>query len=172
MAYEQQTLPKIHEYVHTLLASMTDFPHLEVIIEPGRAICADAGILVSKVEYLKQNGEKHFAIMDTGMHHMLRPALYQAYMEIVEVQQSLDRPTHCYEIVGPICETSDFLGKTRTLRITQGDFLAIMYAGAYGSSMSSYYNTQPTAMEIMVNGNTVNIIKRRPKYEELWALEC
>ncbi|MDG6897583.1 diaminopimelate decarboxylase [Actinobacillus delphinicola] len=170
VSYDGKNVPSIQDYVKILVEVMQDYPELEILIEPGRAICADAGILVTKVEYIKKHGTKYFAIVDTGMHQMIRPALYHAEMRIVEVNQMV-RPSQCYDVVGPICESSDFLGKNRKLQIQQGDLLAMLDAGAYGAAMSSAYNSQVAASEVMVCGNTVKIIKARPSLESLWQGE-
>lgn len=170
ISYEGKGVAPIQDYVKILVEIMQDCPDLEILIEPGRAICADAGILVTKVEYIKKHGDKYFAIVDTGMHQMIRPALYHAEMRIVEVEQ-VARTSHRYDVVGPICESSDFLGKNRELRVQQGDLLAILDAGAYGAAMSSSYNSHVAASEVMVCGNTVKIIKTRPSQESLWQGE-
>lgn len=170
--YHGEQPPHPSEYTTALLAKLKAYPELEIILEPGRAITANAGILVSKVEYLKSNESRNFAIVDAGMNDMIRPALYQAYMEIIEVDRTLDRPSAVYDIVGPICETSDFLGKQRTLAIAEGDLIAQRSAGAYGASMSSNYNSRPRTAEVMVDGDQAHLIKRRESYQELWRHEA
>ncbi|OBX02385.1 diaminopimelate decarboxylase [Gallibacterium genomosp. 3] len=169
--YSNETPPHPTEYASALLAKFVDYPNLEIILEPGRAISANAGILVTKVEYLKSNEDFNFAIVDAGMNDMIRPALYQAYMEIIEVDRTLARESKTYDVVGPICETSDFLGKERQLAIAEGDFIAQRSAGAYGASMASNYNSHPKAAEILVDGNKAHLIKRRESFAELWANE-
>ncbi|OBX07073.1 diaminopimelate decarboxylase [Gallibacterium genomosp. 3] len=169
--YSDETPPHPTEYASALLAKFVDYPNLEIILEPGRAISANAGILVTKVEYLKSNEDFNFAIVDAGMNDMIRPALYQAYMEIIEVDRTLTRESKTYDVVGPICETSDFLGKGRQLAIAEGDFIAQRSAGAYGASMASNYNSHPKAAEILVDGNKAHLIKRRESFAELWANE-
>ncbi|OBW90846.1 diaminopimelate decarboxylase [Gallibacterium salpingitidis] len=169
--YSDETPPHPTEYASALLAKFTDYPELEIILEPGRAISANAGILVTKVEYLKSNEDFNFAIVDAGMNDMIRPALYQAYMEIIEVDRTLERETRTYDVVGPICETSDFLGKGRQLAIAEGDLLAQRSAGAYGASMASNYNSHPKAAEVLVDGDKAHLIKRRENFAELWANE-
>ncbi len=169
--YSDETPPHPTEYASALLAKFVDYPNLEIILEPGRAISANAGILVTKVEYLKSNEDFNFAIVDAGMNDMIRPALYQAYMEIIEVDRTLARESKTYDVVGPICETSDFLGKGRQLAIAEGDFIAQRSAGAYGASMASNYNSHPKAAEILVDGNKAHLIKRRESFAELWANE-
>lgn len=171
VTYKYENAPHPSEYAKALLAKLKDYPNLEIILEPGRAITANAGILLTKVEYLKSNESRNFAIVDTGMNDMIRPALYQAYMNIIEVDRSLPRETKVYDVVGPICETSDFLGKQRELAIAQGDLIAQRSAGAYGASMASTYNSRPRAIEVMVDGDQAHLIKRRETYPELWQLE-
>ncbi|WP_410687329.1 diaminopimelate decarboxylase [Avibacterium paragallinarum] len=172
VTYKDEEAPHPSEYAKALLEKLKDYPNLEIILEPGRAITANAGILVTKVEYLKSNESRNFAIVDTGMNDMIRPALYQAYMKIIEVDRSLPRETKVYDVVGPICETSDFLGKQRELAIAQGDLIAQRSAGAYGASMASTYNSRPRAIEVMVDGDQTHLIKRRETYPELWQLEA
>ncbi|VEB22236.1 diaminopimelate decarboxylase [Avibacterium volantium] len=172
VTYKDEEAPHPSEYAKALLAKLKDYPNLEIILEPGRAITANAGILLTKVEYLKSNESRNFAIVDTGMNDMIRPALYQAYMKIIEVDRSLPRETKVYDVVGPICETSDFLGKQRELAIAQGDLIAQRSAGAYGASMASTYNSRPRAIEVMVDGDQTHLIKRRETYPELWQLEA
>lgn len=169
--YHGEQPPHPTEYAKALLEKLKSYPNLEIILEPGRAISANAGILVTKVEYLKSNEDRNFAIVDTGMNDMIRPALYEAYMEITEVDQSLNRKASVYDVVGPICETSDFLGKARTLSVTEGDYIAMRSAGAYGAAMSSTYNSRPQAVEILVDGAKAHLIKARADFADLWRLE-
>ena len=169
--YNGEEPPHPTEYTEALLAKLKNYPNLEIILEPGRAISANAGILVTKVEYLKSNKDRNFAIVDTGMNDMIRPALYEAYMQITEVNQSLDREKAVYDVVGPICETSDFLGKGRELAIAEGDLIAMRSAGAYGATMSSTYNSRPQAVEILVDGAKAHLIKARADFADLWRLE-
>ena len=169
--YHGEQPPHPTEYAKALLEKLRAYPNLEIILEPGRAISANAGILVTKVEYLKSNEDRNFAIVDTGMNDMIRPALYEAYMEITEVDQSLNREASVYDVVGPICETSDFLGKARTLSVAEGDYIAMRSAGAYGAAMSSNYNSRPQAVEILVDGAKAHLIKARADFADLWRLE-
>lgn len=169
--YHGEQPPHPTEYAKALLEKLKAYPNLEIILEPGRAISANAGILVTKVEYLKSNEDRNFAIVDTGMNDMIRPALYEAYMEITEVDQSLNREASVYDVVGPICETSDFLGKARTLSVVEGDYIAMRSAGAYGAAMSSTYNSRPQAVEILVDGAKAHLIKARADFADLWRLE-
>lgn len=169
--YTDEMPPHPTEYTAALLNKLKAYPQLEIILEPGRAITANAGILVTKVEYLKQNEDRQFAIVDTGMNDMIRPALYEAYMQIIEVNRSLAREKAVYDVVGPICETADFLGKQRELAIAEGDLIAVRSAGAYGATMSSTYNSRPQAAEVMVDGANVHLIKQRADFAQLWQLE-
>lgn len=169
--YANEAPPHPADYAKALLDKLKQYGDLEIILEPGRAITANAGILVTKVEYLKSNETRHFAIVDTGMNDMIRPALYQAYMNIIETDRTLIRESKVYDVVGPICETSDFLGKQRTLAIAQGDFIALRSAGAYGASMASNYNSRPRAAEVMVSGGEAHLIRRREAFAELWQFE-
>ncbi len=169
--YNGEEPPHPTQYTEALLAKLKNYPNLEIILEPGRAISANAGILVTKVEYLKSNEDRNFAIVDTGMNDMIRPALYEAYMQITEVNQSLDREKATYDVVGPICETSDFLGKGRELAIAEGDLIAMRSAGAYGATMSSTYNSRPQAVEILVDDAKAHLIKARADFADLWRLE-
>lgn len=169
--YNGEEPPHPSEYVQALLAKLKGYEQLEIILEPGRAISANAGILVTQVEYIKSNEDRNFAIVDTGMNDMIRPVLYEAYMQITEVDQSLNREKAVYDVVGPICETSDFLGKGRELAVAEGDLIAMRSAGAYGAAMSSTYNSRPQAAEIMVDGNQAHLIKARADFADLWRLE-
>ena len=169
--YTNEAPPHPADYAKALLDKLKQYGDLEIILEPGRAITANAGILVTKVEYLKSNETRHFAIVDTGMNDMIRPALYQAYMNIIETDRTLIRESKVYDVVGPICETSDFLGKQRTLAIAQGDLIALRSAGAYGASMASNYNSRPRAAEVMVSGGEAHLIRRREVFAELWQFE-
>lgn len=171
VTYTNEVPPHPTEYAAALLDKLKAYSNLEIILEPGRAITANAGILVTKVEYIKQNEDRNFAIVDTGMNDMIRPALYEAYMQIIEVNPSLVRKKAVYDVVGPICETSDFLGKQRELAIAEGDLIAMRSAGAYGATMSSTYNSRPQAVEVMVDGDNAHLIKSRASFEDLWRLE-
>ena len=127
---------------------------------------------MTKVEYLKSSGDKNFAIVDAAMNDLLRPSLYSAWMEIVAVQHRSDVAVQEYDIVGPVCETGDFLGKERSLAIAAGDLLAVRGAGAYGFSMSSNYNSRPQLAEVMVDGDQTHLVRRREAIEELFAHEA
>ncbi len=168
--YHDETPPEPGEYAEAIKARLNN-AKLELLIEPGRAIVGNAGVLVTKVEYLKQTGHKNFAIVDAAMNDLLRPSLYSAWQEIVPVQPRDDVKVHSYDIVGPVCETGDFLGKDRDLAIRAGDLLAVRSAGAYGFSMSSNYNSRPRPAELMVDGNAVHVIRRRESIDELFEHE-
>ena len=171
VTYTDETPPHPSDYATALLNKLKDYEDLEIILEPGRAITANAGILVAKVQYLKSNESRNFAITDTGMNDMIRPALYGAYMNIIEIDRTLGREKAIYDVVGPVCETSDFLGKQRELAIAEGDYIAQRSAGAYGASMSSNYNSRPRTAEVLVDGDKAHLIRRRENLSELWALE-
>lgn len=171
VTYTDERPPHPSDYAAALLNKLKDYKDLEIILEPGRAIAANAGILVAKVQYLKSNESRNFAITDTGMNDMIRPALYEAYMNIIEIDRTLGREKAIYDVVGPVCETSDFLGKQRELAIAEGDYIAQRSAGAYGASMSSNYNSRPRTAEVLVDGNKAHLIRRRENLSELWALE-
>ncbi|SDJ96557.1 diaminopimelate decarboxylase [Ferrimonas sediminum] len=169
VSYGQETPPLPTEYVQALLPTL-GLRKLKLILEPGRAIMANAGILVTKVEYLKQGEDRDFAIVDAAMNDLLRPSLYNAWQEIVPVKASsaVARP---YDVVGPVCETGDFLGKNRELAIAAGDYLAVRGAGAYGFTMSSNYNSRPRAAEVMVDGDRMHLIREREQPQQLWRGE-
>jgi diaminopimelate decarboxylase len=143
------------------------------MVEPGRSIAANAGIFLTRVEYVKCNEHKNFAIVDGAMNDLLRPALYSAWQKIVPVQLSDDdsRPELNYDVVGPVCESGDFLGKDRPLRLRAGDLLAVRSAGAYGFVMSSNYNTRNRAAEVMVDGAEYQIVRQRETLDIQLALE-
>ena len=171
VTYTDETPPHPSDYATALLNKLKEYEDLEIILEPGRAIAANAGILVAKVQYLKSNESRNFAITDTGMNDMIRPALYEAYMNIIEIDRTLGREKAIYDVVGPVCETSDFLGKQRELAIAEGDYIAQRSAGAYGASMSSNYNSRPRTAEVLVDGDKDHLIRRRENLSELWTLE-
>ena len=171
VTFTDEMPPHPSDYATALLNKLKDYEDLEIILEPGRAIAANAGILVAKVQYLKSNESRNFAITDTGMNDMIRPALYEAYMNIIEIDRTLEHEKAIYDVVGPVCETSDFLGKQRELAIAEGDYIAQRSAGAYGASMSSNYNSRPRTAEVLVDGDKAHLIRRRESFSELWALE-
>ncbi|MFT6331328.1 MAG: diaminopimelate decarboxylase [Bermanella sp.] len=169
--YNDETPPHPDEYAAAMSAKMQGREHLKLILEPGRAIAANAGILVTEVEYLKQGEEKNFAIVDAAMNDLLRPALYSAWQAIIPVQPRLDIGAQKYDVVGPVCETGDFLGKDRDLAIAPGDFLAVRSAGAYGFVMASNYNSRCRPAEIMVDKTQTIVVREREKLEDLWKGE-
>ena len=143
---------------------------LAIVLEPGRAIAGNAGILVTRVEYLKHTAHKHFAIVDAGMNDLMRPALYDAWQEIIPVTPRAGEG-RLYDVVGPVCETGDFLGKDRLLNLEPADLLAVRSAGAYGFTMSSNYNSRPRAAEVMVDGDRTHVVRQRETLESLYAGE-
>lgn len=167
--YQDETPPSIADYAQALLGAMRGRVE-KIIVEPGRVLVGNAGVLLTKVEYIKHGEEKNFAIVDAAMNDLMRPALYDAYHHIQAVQKN-DRTPQQYEVVGPVCETGDFLGNARPLSIAQDDLLAIMSAGAYGMSMSSNYNSRPRAAEIMVAGDVAQLIRARETVAQLFSDE-
>lgn len=163
---EGQAAPSPADYMAQLFTDER-LRQYEIFVEPGRAIAANAGILVTEVEFLKMSEYKNFAIVDAAMNDLIRPALYSAWQEIIPVVPRLEGETATYDIVGPVCETSDFLGKERDLTIQPGDFLAVRSSGAYGFTMSSNYNTRPRAVEVMVDGDTVHVVRQRETLDDL-----
>lgn len=168
--YQDETPPLPAEQAKALLAKLGGLPY-KVLLEPGRAIVGNAGILVTKVELLKLGEHKNFAVVDAAMNDLLRPALYSAWQAIEPVATDSDAPTRCYDVVGPVCETGDFLGKSRDLHIRMGDLLAVRSAGAYGFVMSSNYNTRPRAAEVMVDEDQFYLIRPREKLADLYTTE-
>jgi len=164
--YQDESPPSPAQYI-SALRKKTDALGITLILEPGRSIAANAGVLLSRVEYLKQNYDKRFAIVDAAMNDMIRPALYQAWMNIEPVCTSTTAQAATYDVVGPVCETGDFLGKDRELAIASGDLLCIQSAGAYGFTMSSNYNSRPRAAEVMVDGDQFYIVRERESIADL-----
>ncbi len=170
ITYQDEVPPTPAEYANAL-SGLLEGRNLEILLEPGRAIAGNAGVLVTKVEFIKPTEDKSFAIVDAAMNDLLRPALYQSWQDIQPVTLSEGKTTANYDIVGPICETGDFLGKDRDLAIEPGDLLAIFSAGAYGFTMSSNYNSRPRAAEIMVDGDNVHLVRARETIASLYAGE-
>lgn len=168
--YNDEQPPEPADYIKAVLERLgkTDF---EILLEPGRAIVGNAGILVTQVEYLKPTSHKNFAIVDAAMNDLVRPSLYSAWQEIIPVNQLSTAQEQTWDIVGPVCETGDFLGKARNLSLSQGDLLAIRSSGAYGFSMSSNYNSRPRVAELMVDDDQVYLIRDREVVSQLWANE-
>ncbi|MCK5918957.1 MAG: diaminopimelate decarboxylase [Cocleimonas sp.] len=168
--YDDENPPLPADYTKELF-SHEKLKNYEVLIEPGRAIAANSAILVTKVEYLKQGDEKGFAIVDVAMNDLIRPALYQAWQDIIPVRQKDTLSEKRYDVVGPICESADFIGKNRDLDLQQDDLLAIRSAGAYGFTMASNYNTRPRVAEILVDGEQTYLIRQRETLESLFSNE-
>ncbi len=168
--YQDETPPAPAEYAAAIKQRLNN-PAIEILIEPGRAIVGNAGVLVTKVESLKCGDHKNFAIVDAAMNDLLRPSLYSAWQEIVPLQLRDDVRAQQYDIVGPVCETGDFLGKDRDLAIAAGDLLAVRSAGAYGFSMSSNYNSRPRPAELLVDGGKVHVVRRRESVDDLFQQE-
>ncbi|WP_188015498.1 diaminopimelate decarboxylase [Vibrio harveyi] len=170
VVYRDELPPQPSDYAKALLGRLENHQDLELIFEPGRAIAANAGILLTRVEFLKHTEHKNFAIIDAAMNDLMRPALYQAWQDIVPVSPR-EGEAQTYDLVGPICETGDFLGKDRALVLQEGDLLAVRSAGAYGFVMSSNYNTRTRAAEVMVDGNQSHLVRQREELTSLWQLE-
>jgi diaminopimelate decarboxylase len=176
--YQDETPPLPEEQMAAVMQLLQgrEFAHeIEILIEPGRAIVGNAGILLTRVQYIKHNEDKNFAIVDAAMNDLMRPALYQAWQAITPVIENSTmqprRQSKTYDVVGPVCETGDFLGKQRELAIEQGDLLAVLSAGAYGFTMSSNYNSRPRVAEIMVDGDEYQVVRKRETVEQLFANE-
>jgi diaminopimelate decarboxylase len=167
--YRDETPPPIAEYLGALLDQVGNRA-VRILLEPGRSLVGNAGVLLARVEYLKPGAERNFAIVDAAMNDLLRPALYDAWHDIVPVA-ARPGPARRYDVVGPVCETGDFLGHQRDLAVAEGDLLAIMSAGAYGMTMSSNYNTRPRAAEVMVDGAAMHLVRAREDVAGLFALE-
>jgi len=172
ISYGNETPPDITDFTNTLLDYVAErgFKHLDVVLEPGRSLVGNAGVLLTQVEYLKPGAEKNFCIVDAAMTELMRPALYEAYHAIVPVQHKAIKSI-TYDIVGPVCESGDWLGKDRALAIEEGDVLAILSAGAYGFVMASNYNTRPRPAEVMVDGDQAFLIRARELTTDLYANE-
>jgi len=168
--YDDEQPPEPAEYAQALAARLGDAPY-EIFIEPGRAIAANAGLLLTRVEYLKHTETRNFAVIDAAMNDLIRPSLYQAWQAILPVEENGEGLEETYDLVGPICETGDFLGKDRRLRLQEGSLLAVRSAGAYGFTMASNYNTRPRAAEVMVDGGEIHLVRRRETIAELFAGE-
>lgn len=169
--YQQEQAPDVGGYLTELRERCASIPELTLLLEPGRAIVGNAGVLLTKVEYLKQGEDKNFMLVDAGMNDLLRPSLYQAWHEIVPVAEATSSSANLVDVVGPVCETGDFLGHARHLDAQSGDVLAVKNAGAYGFTMSSNYNSRPRPAEIMVSGITAHVVRERETEQELWKGE-
>ncbi len=172
--YNEENPPEPAQYVQALLEKLNggNTRGLRIMIEPGRAIVGNAGLLLTRVLYLKENEGRHFAIVDAAMNDLVRPSLYEAFHDIAPVAADQPRTLRRYDVVGPVCESGDFLGHDRELGIEAGDLLAVVSAGAYGFVMSSNYNTRPRAAEVMVDGGKLYVVRRRETVAELLALEA
>lgn len=171
VSYKGENPPHPDQYAQAIAQRMHGRETLQLIFEPGRAIVANAGVLLTKVEFIKQGAEKNFAIVDAAMNDLIRPALYSAWQEIIPLNTATKHSSAVYDVVGPICETSDFLGKNRELAIKAGEYLAVRSAGAYGFVMASNYNSRCRAAEIMVDGAKVHVVRERETIEQLFAGE-
>lgn len=170
--YKDETPPSPEAYWQALLSVLKSHKvTLPVAIEPGRAMVGNAGLMLTRVEYLKTGEARNFCVVDAAMNDLIRPALYSAYQEIINVEQHSDANPAQYDIVGPICESADFLGKDRSLRVKQGDLLAVRTAGAYCFTQASNYNARPRAAEIMIDGKAAHLVRKRETLEDLYALE-
>jgi diaminopimelate decarboxylase len=182
--YRDETPPSAHEYAKTV-RGLIEPRALEIVLEPGRSVVGNAGVLLMQVEYVKRTNEKTFAIVDAAMNDYIRPALYSAWCDIVPVLESeqastqgsdpdLDQASNgveLFDIVGPVCESGDFLGRARPLAVTAGSYLALCSAGAYGFVMSSNYNSRPRAVEVLVDGDEGHIVRARETIQGLFASE-
>jgi diaminopimelate decarboxylase len=173
ITYTDEEPPSAEELVRQMLSRIDarGHGHREVLVEPGRSLVGNAGVLLSSVLYLKPGDEKNFCIVDAAMNDLMRPAMYQAWMRIEPCQRHADTPARTWDIVGPVCESGDWLGHDRKLAVQQGDVLAVLSAGAYGMTMASNYNTRPRAAEVMVDGEAVHLIRERESVGQLFAGE-
>lgn len=167
--YDEETPPSIAVYAQALLHALEGRSE-KLIVEPGRVLVGNAGVLLTRIEFLKHGEEKNFAIVDAAMNDLMRPALYDAF-HLIQPTRKSNAEEHVYEVVGPVCETGDFLGHARRMGVAAGDVLAVMSAGAYGMSMSSNYNTRPRAAEVMVNNAESHLIRERETVRQLFAGE-
>ena len=167
--YGDETAPEIAGFAGVISGLVPE--RYGIILEPGRSIVGNAGVLLTRVEYLKVNRAKHFAVVDASMNDLLRPSLYQAWHDIIPVTEGRDAKELEYDVVGPVCETGDFLGLQRSLALSPNDLLAVMSAGAYGFSMSSNYNSRPRAVELLVDGDRDYVIRERESVEQMLAGE-
>ena len=171
VTYDNETPPTPSEYIAPILERLKSLD-VALYLEPGRAMVANASVLLAKVVYQKNNGDKHFVITDTGMNDMIRPALYGSWMTIINSTIHDDVPEVVSDVVGPICESDDFLGKERKLKVKNGDILVVRGAGAYGSSMASTYNSRRLPCEVLVDKDKSYVIKKRQTFEDIWKDEC
>jgi len=168
--YRDEEPPSISDYIAAVRAEVTD-RDLQLVFEPGRSIAANAGLLLTRVEYLKPTPDHNFALVDAAMNDMIRPSLYQAWLDIQNVRDNSEGQRAHWDVVGPVCETGDFLGKDRNLSLSQGDLLAVFGAGAYGFTMSSNYNSRGRAPEVMVDGDTAHLVRERESIADIMRTE-
>lgn len=168
--YKDENPPQPSEYAEAVMSRLAD-SGLSILLEPGRAITANAGILITQVIYLKQGDGKRFAIVDAAMNDLIRPTLYHAWQDIIPLQPRTAGEAQCMDVVGPICESGDFLGKDRMLNVQANDLLAVCSAGAYGFVMSSNYNTRPRVAEVLVDGDQFHVVRQRETLDDLFKLE-
>lgn len=171
VTYNDETPPHPDQYSQAIAERLKGREDLLLIFEPGRAIMANAGVLLTKVEFLKQGAEKNFAIVDAAMNDLIRPALYSAWQNIIPINAALKRPSAVYDVVGPVCETGDFIGKDRKLAIAPDDLLAVRSAGAYGFVMASNYNSRCRPPEVLIDGSSMHLVREREKIEQLFDSE-
>lgn len=175
ISYYDEQPPEPDEFIMALLDHMQTmgarYQRMQISVEPGRSIVGNAGLLLTEVQYIKHNDGRSFAIVDAAMNDLMRPALYNAWQEIIPVEEHPDEQPFVYDVVGPVCESGDFLGHDRELIIAPNDLVAVMSAGAYGASMSSNYNSRPRGAEVMVDGEQFYVIRRRESIEDLFSLE-
>ncbi|MDR0564214.1 MAG: diaminopimelate decarboxylase [Azoarcus sp.] len=167
--YQDEHVPAVVQWLEPLLEVFKGRTE-ELVFEPGRSLTGNAGLLLTRVEYLKLGEEKNFAVVDAAMNDLIRPSLYDGWHQTVEVAAS-GEPSRAYDVVGPICESGDFLARARSLAVKEGDLLAVLSAGAYGMSMSSNYNSRPRVAEVLVDGKTAHLVRERETVESLYALE-
>lgn len=168
IVYDDEQTIDIQAYIEAVIDKVGN---IEIILEPGRAIVGNAGVFITKVEFLKQNSEHSFAIVDGAMNDLLRPSFYNAYHQVLPINENSNGTQASWDLVGPICETGDFLAKGRELSLSQGDYLALMSAGAYGFTMSSNYNSRPRVAEVMVSGNQHHLVRERETIQDLFNKE-
>lgn len=166
VCYTDETPPTPANYIDALTERLGD-RDLKLVFEPGRSIAANSGVLLTQVEFLKENGDKNFAIIDAAMNDLIRPSLYSAYQEIIPLSEQSEAEVKTWDLVGPICETGDFLGKDRQLALSAGDRLAVCSAGAYGFVMASNYNTRPRVAEVMVDDDRFQVVRERETFEDM-----
>lgn len=175
--YKDETPPNIGEVLRSLAIQVKNWaeqlnrPMPSLSFEPGRSIVGNAGVLLTEVQYLKSNEGKHFAVIDAAMNDLMRPALYNAFHEVAAVKQTSDAPERQYDLVGPVCETGDWLAKDRSLKLDQGDLVAILSAGAYGQTMASNYNSRGRAAEVLIENGQARLIRRRETIEDQLSTE-